>query len=121
MITKDDLNRMSVSITDYGNGWYDTELYYRGKLVATLKAGGETVIDEDNLKRLEIEKRIDKQLREEIPIDLLTEDQREEAKKIAKTGCGLYAVKYINDRIDEGLKVAKTYYDLYIDERNNHN
>ena len=53
----------------------------------------------------------DEVLKKEIPIDLLTEEQREEVKKI---GGGFMAVKYINEIIGVGLKTAKTYYDLYI-------
>ena len=53
----------------------------------------------------------DEELKKEIPIDLLTEEQREEVKKI---GGGVMAIKYINEVIGDGLKTAKTYYDLYI-------
>lgn len=53
-------------------------------------------------------------LKEEIPIDLLTEQQREEAKKFEYS---TQAVKYIHDIIGDGLKIAKTYYDLYINDK----
>lgn len=55
-----------------------------------------------------------KELKEVIPIDLLTEEQREEAKKFEYS---VQAVKYIHDIIGEGLKTAKVYYDLYIDNK----
>lgn len=54
------------------------------------------------------------ELKEAFPIDLLTEEQREEAKKFEYS---VQAVKYIHDIIGEGLKTAKIYYDLYIDNR----
>lgn len=52
-----------------------------------------------------------------VPIDLLTEEQRQEAKRISTEQVPVYAVKYINTIINDGLKTAKIYYDLYIDDR----
>ena len=52
-----------------------------------------------------------KMLKEEIPIDLLTEQERNSAKQFDRY---IDAVKYINGIIDDGLKIAKIYYDLYI-------
>ena len=60
------------------------------------------------------EKDIIEELKRNVPIDLLTEQQREEAKKFTYM---LDSVKYIYDIIGDGLKTAKTYYDLYIDNR----
>ena len=61
-----------------------------------------------------VDKEIIEELKKEIPIDLLTEQQREEAKKFESP---IAAVKYIHEIINDGLKISKTYYDLYIDNR----
>ena len=53
------------------------------------------------------------EMKESFPIDLLTEQEREVAKSITNK---MAAVKYIYDIIGEGLKTAKIYYDLYIEE-----
>jgi len=111
---------MSISIEDYGNGWYDSKLYYKGKLVATYPCSGHIscVIDEENFKQLELDEQITKELMEDVPIDLLTEEEREEAKRIANTTYGIDAVQYIHTKIPkEGLKTAKAYYDLYINDK----
>jgi hypothetical protein len=60
------------------------------------------------------EKDIIEELKKNVPIDLLTEQQREEAKKFTYM---LDSVKYIYDIIGDGLKTAKTYYDLYINNK----
>lgn len=57
---------------------------------------------------------ITEELKKDFPIDLLTEEEQQTAKNLAKFGY-LHAVKYINAaHPDLGLKVSKTYYDLYI-------
>jgi len=120
MITREDLEHISISIKDYGGGWYDSMLYYKGKLIATYPCSGHIhiVINEENFKQLELEELLDKELTECYPIDLLTEEERNEAKEIAKKHYGLEAIKYIHGKIpQEGLKGAKAYYDLYIDEK----
>lgn len=66
---------------------------------------------------MKTDEEITKELMEIVPIDLLTEEQRQEAKRIAKEQVPVYAVKYINTIINDGLKTAKAYYDIYIDER----
>ena len=60
------------------------------------------------------DEKLDEELKKVIPIDLLTEQQREEAKKFTYM---LDSVKYIYDIIGDGLKTAKTYYDLYINNK----
>lgn len=52
-----------------------------------------------------------KMLKEEVPVELLTEQERNYIKGYKNT---VYAIKYINDIIGDGLKIAKIYYDLYI-------
>ena len=66
---------------------------------------------------MKTDEEITKELMEMVPIDMLTEEQREEAKRIANGRIPLDSIKYINTVINDGLKIAKTYYDLYIDER----
>ena len=63
---------------------------------------------------------IDLELKEFCPITLLTNEEREQASKIAE-GSLLESVKYIFSAIEKdgyGLKSAKLYFDLYIDSRN---
>lgn len=60
------------------------------------------------------EKDIIEELKKDVPIDLLTKQQREEAKKFEYS---TQAVKYIHDIIGDGLKIAKAYYDLYINNK----
>ena len=55
----------------------------------------------------------DEELMKEVSIDLLSEEQREEARRIS-IDSAVAAVMYIQ-KIVGGLKTAKTYYDLYID------
>ena len=55
----------------------------------------------------------DEELMKEVSIDLLSEEQREEARRISIDST-VAAVMYIQ-KIVGGLKTAKTYYDLYID------
>lgn len=69
---------------------------------------------------MKTEEEITKELMEIVPIDLLTEEQRQEAKRISTEQVPVYAVKYINTIINDGLKTAKIYYDLYIDDRPTH-
>ena len=66
-------------------------------------------------KRIEqlIDEQIEKEMREIVGIDLLTEEQRKEALEKSKENY-LPAVVYINKITGEGLKISKTYYDLYI-------
>lgn len=65
---------------------------------------------------MKTEEEITRELMEIVPIDLLTEEQRQEAKRISTEQVPVYAVKYINTIINDGLKTAKAYYDLYIDD-----
>ena len=119
MITVEDLKNISISIEDYGGGWYDRQLYYKGKLIATYTCNSHNrlVIDEKNLKELELEERLTNELKEFYPIDMLSEEDRNKAKEIAKNKYGLDAVKFIHEKMpQEGLKGAKAYFDLYIDE-----
>lgn len=57
-----------------------------------------------------------KELEELVPITLLTEEQREEATRIASEKGTVHSVVYINTILNEGLKTARVYYDLYIDD-----
>lgn len=59
-------------------------------------------------------------LKKEFPISMLSNKQFEKAKEIAGGPHKLEAVKYICSIIpDEGLKGAKIYFDLYLDDKNN--
>lgn len=61
------------------------------------------------------EEELDNLIEEAFPIDLLTEEERVQAAKLAEKGGYPQAVKYIKSvREDLGLKSAKIYYDLYI-------
>ena len=120
MISREDLKHISVGINDYGGGWYDGELYYKGKLIATYPCSGhvDIIINEENYQKLELDEKVDQELKEMFPITMLTESQIDKAREIAKSNHTLDAVKYIHTIIpDEGMKGAKAYYDLYIDER----
>ena len=120
MISREDLKHISVGIKDYGGGRYDSELYYKGKLIATYPCSGhvDIIINEENYQRLELDEKIDKELKEAFPITMLTESQFDKAREIARASHTLDAVKYIHSLLpDEGLKGAKAYYDLYIDDR----
>ena len=122
MITREDLKHISVGIKDYGGGWYDGELYYKGKLIATYPCSGhiDIIINEENYQRLELDEKIDKELKEMFPKTMLTDEQFAKAKEIVETGpTGIInAVKYIHEVLpDEGLKTAKAYVDLYLDNR----
>lgn len=66
------------------------------------------------------EEEIIKDLMEFIPKNDLAEEEFNEAKKIWETSrLSLDVVKYIHSiHQEEGLKWAKGYFDLYIDDRN---
>ena len=58
-----------------------------------------------------------KDLEKYFPIDLLTQEERENAIKLDIEFGKLSSVKYINSvRDDFGLKSSKFYYDLYINK-----
>lgn len=57
-----------------------------------------------------------KELEEMVPITMLTEYQRQIAKEKCEKSY-LESVKYINSILNEGWKIAKVYFDLYIDDR----
>lgn len=63
---------------------------------------------------------IDKELMELIPKEDLTEDEFNEAKRIWESERNmLKVVKYLQSvEYGESLKLAKGYFDLYIDDRN---
>lgn len=120
MISREDLEHISIDIEDYGNGWYDGKLYYKGKLIATYPCSGRihVVVDEENYQRLEHDEKVEKELMEMFPKTMLTDEQFEKAKEIANSEIPLKAVQYIHSVIpDEGLKGAKAYFDLYLDNR----
>lgn len=56
------------------------------------------------------EKEMSEQLKELVPINLLTNDELSIARGLDK----LESVKYIQSILNEGSKTAKTYYDLYV-------
>ena len=69
-------------------------------------------------ERKRIDKETDRELREFIPKDMLTEEEFKTAEEIAEES-GIKCVQYIHSRIPkEGLKIAKGYFDLYLDKRN---
>ena len=57
------------------------------------------------------EKDLTEELKELVPIDLLTEEQLGKAILMEK----LDSIKYIHSIINDGTKIAKAYYDLYVD------
>lgn len=60
---------------------------------------------------------IRKELEKIVPKSTLTEEEFLKVKELSKNGWPS-AVKYINQtHTDLGLKLSKTYYDLYIDDR----
>ena len=65
--------------------------------------------------------RIDKEAFEELkkfaPISLLTPEQLFVAIWKNKNNSQIESIKYINSIIQDGLKIAKTYYDLYVREK----
>lgn len=63
---------------------------------------------------------IDKELMELIPKEDLTEEEFDEAKRIWESERNmLKVVKYLQSvEYGESLKLAKGYFDLYIDDRN---
>ena len=68
-------------------------------------------------ERKKIDEETDRKLREFIPKDMLTEEAFETAKKLAEKSY-IDCVLYIQSRIpEEGLKIAKGYFDLYLDNR----
>jgi hypothetical protein len=69
-------------------------------------------------ERKRIDEEVDRELREFIPKDMLTEEEFNEAERIAGESVSK-CVQYIHSRIpEEGLKTAKGYFDLYLDKRN---
>ena len=52
------------------------------------------------------------ELKERVPITMLTEEQLANIKKMNR----LEGIKYFNDVTNEGLKTGAFYYDLYIDD-----
>lgn len=54
-----------------------------------------------------------KELKEMVPITMLTEEQQQEIKKMNR----LEGIRYFNQVTNEGLKMGAYYYDLYIDDR----
>lgn len=124
MISREDLENISIGLgEDYGGGWQDYDLYYKGKHIATYKCSGRIrmAIDEEAYQKLELDEQVEKELKEFYPISMLSEDQMAEAKKIANESNKLEAVKYIRDLVpSEGLKGAKAYFDLYLDDGNNY-
>ncbi len=67
-----------------------------------------------------IQEEIDKGLMELIPKEDLTEEEFNEAKRIWESERNmLKTVKYLQSvKYGLGMKLAKTYFDLYIDNRN---
>lgn len=121
MITREDLENISIRTDDCFGRWNGYDLYYKGKKIASYLPCSDRihiVINEENYQRLELDEKIDKELKEMFPITMLTESQLDKAREIAKASHTLDAVKYIHSLLpDEGLKGAKAYYDLYIDDR----
>lgn len=120
MISREDLKHISIDIEDYGGGWFDSKLYYKGKLIATYPCSGhiDIIINEENYRKLEIDEQVESELKEMFPKTMLTDEQFEKAKEIANSEIPLKAVQYIHSVIpDEGLKGAKAYFDLYLDNR----
>ena len=69
-------------------------------------------------ERKRIDEETDRELREFIPKDMLTEEEFKEAERISGESVSK-CVQYIHSRIpEEGLKTAKGYFDLYLDKRN---
>lgn len=56
------------------------------------------------------EKEMLEQLKELVPVDLLTNDELSVARGLDK----LESIKYIQSVLNEGAKTAKAYYDLYV-------
>ena len=121
MISREDLEHISIGLgEDYGGGWQDYNLYYKGKLIATYPCSGRihVVVDEENYRKFEIDEQVEKELMEMFPKSMLTDEQFEKAKELANSKISLEAVKYIHSVLpDEGLKGAKAYFDLYLDNR----
>ena len=63
---------------------------------------------------------IDKDLMELVPKEDLTEEEFKEAKRIWESERNIIKiVKYLQSvEYDDGSKLAKVYFDLYIDDRN---
>ena len=120
MISREDLENISIHTDDCYGSWNGYDLYYKGKKIASYPCSDRihVVINEENYQRLELDEKIDKELKEMFPITMLTESQLDKAREIARGSHTLDAVKYIHSLLpDEGLKGAKAYYDLYIDDR----
>lgn len=123
MITREDLENISIRTDDCYGSWNGYDLYYKGKKIASYPCGDRVhvVINEENYQRLEHDEKIDNVLKEMFPKTMLTDEQFAKAKEIVETGpTGIInAVKYIHEVLpDEGLKTAKAYVDLYLDNRN---
>lgn len=56
------------------------------------------------------------ELKKDFPISMLTPDQLAVASYINKTS-QLESIKYIHSIINDGLKTAKVYHELYVDDR----
>lgn len=121
MISREDLENISICLgEDYGGGWQDYDLYYKGKHIATYKCSGRVrmAINEEAYQRLEVDEQVEKELMEMFPKSMLTDEQFEIAKVFANGKSPFEAVKYIHSVLpDEGLKGAKAYFDLYLDNR----
>jgi hypothetical protein len=37
MLAKEDLDKLSAHVRDYGNGWYAVDIYYEGKIVKSIE------------------------------------------------------------------------------------
>lgn len=118
MISREDLEKISIYMENCGNGW-DYKLFYKGSLIATYPCGRKSVvIDEENYQRLELDEKIENELKECYPISLLTEEDIAAAKKIFEEKNKFDAIQFIRNRIpNEGLKGAKVYFDLYVGEK----
>ena len=62
------------------------------------------------------DKEMIEELKKYFPISMLTTDQLAVAKQINKNS-HLESIKYINSIINDGLITAKTYHELYVDDR----
>ena len=71
---------------------------------------------EDNFKEITEEDfwaDIDRKIKETVPFDLLTDEQRTKAHELAAGGY-LGPTKYISEVTGMSIKCSKIYYDLYI-------
>lgn len=89
MISREDLENISISLgEDYGGGWQDYDLYYKGKHIATYKCSGHIrmAINEEEYNKLEVDEQVEKELKEFYPISLLSEGQIAFARHFAEWG-----------------------------------